>query len=210
MFEPIKEYDFIAFTVLYISFEEMSFRLKQLLLEASEENEDELPWQFRVGKLDMHYILRDGQTLSGRINRRIAIWPIKEGENRTIFLSNLRDGCTTTIDALKKPIARINIAVSKDSRKNYFSSFEFIVKDYERLIQVMWDSTRWVFFEKGVMMPFENPEYYKRRVKRERLNYSIINEYLEANGWFLNDESSWHSDTAAFFTENHPKKINEW
>ena len=41
MFKPIKEYDFIAFTVLDISFEEMSFRLKQLLLEASEENEDE-------------------------------------------------------------------------------------------------------------------------------------------------------------------------
>ena len=130
----------------------------------------------------MRDLLRDGQTLSGRINRRIAIWPIKDDENRTIFVSNLRDGCITILNALKLPYYFISLVVSKSYRPNYKCKFEFKKNDVVRIIQVMWDSTRWVFFEKGVMMPFENPEYYKRRIKRERLNYSIINEYLEAKG----------------------------
>jgi len=164
-------------------------------------------WSWRNQKLNVQDILRDGQTNSGVINRRIAVWPITK--DRTVCLSNLTDGCGSVIYPLELPNDFIRVAVSSDKRSNYRCKFEFKKEGVTRYIQTYWDSTKWVFYEDGEPMPFENKEYYRRRIKRQRLTYEIINEYLEANGWFLNENNFWHSDKATYFIEKHKNKRDE-
>ena len=49
-----------------------------------------------------------------------------------------------------------------------------------RLLADFWD--KWIFYEKGYALPFENVNFYKKRQIRERLNNEIIYYYLNKNG----------------------------
>jgi hypothetical protein len=45
---------------------------------------------------------------------------------------------------------------------------------------------------------FENISYYKQRIKKNRLNKSIIIEYLKSLGWDVNNEIFWLSSTELY------------
>jgi hypothetical protein len=203
MFDAMKKWDFIAITLLYVDYEEMCMRLKRQLTEKKP-----LEWISKAGILNINSVLHNGQSDSGAVNRHIVIWPLTEG--RTVFLSNLSEGCITTINALKLTNDFIRIRTSEMGRLYPFNEFEYKKDDKTRIVQAYLDSDKWVFYERGEIMPFENPEYYNRRKKKERLNFEIINKYLEANGWFLNVEGFWRSDKATYFTEQHPSKNDNW
>ena len=61
----------------------------------------------------------------------------------------------------------------------------------ERSVMVMRDSDKWVFFEKGQLEEFEEPELYGRRLKRERLDRVALLRYLKRLGFDLNDPLFW-------------------
>jgi hypothetical protein len=48
-----------------------------------------------------------------------------------------------------------------------------------RVIQSYLDGTKWVFYTEGDVLEFENPDYYKARLIRNRFNVTILNEYFE-------------------------------
>jgi hypothetical protein len=52
----------------------------------------------------------------------------------------------------------------------------------------MVDAGKWVFYEAGSPLWFENPEYYKRRMIKKRLNYGILKEYCQKLGIDFDDE----------------------
>jgi len=209
MFKPIKELNFIAIALLYIDYEEMKERIKNLLTKSESAWVIEGPWDVIEGPLNIDEVIRNGQTMSGAVNRRIVIWPL--GKSKTIFLSNLTDVNAGIIYPLKLTQDSIRIRVSKTNSisDQPMNEFKYVKNGKERLVHAYWDSTRWIFYEKGQLLPFENPDYYKRRKIRDRVNFAIVNEYLEANGWDLNEESFWQSDVATYFLEKHPTKRNE-
>jgi hypothetical protein len=55
-----------------------------------------------------------------------------------------------------------------------------------------------VFFDEGEPLWFENISYYKQRIKKNRLNKSIIIEYLKSLGWDVNNEIFWLSSTELY------------
>jgi hypothetical protein len=206
MFQPIKDFDFIAVSLLCISYDELCAKLCDLLITSGRMT---YKWISETGDLNLSNVIENQQTNSGLIKRRIAIWSIANNSNQSVFLCNYSDGCSTIINALDLRENVIRIRVSADGIKNSMNEFEYIESNHVRLIHSYWDSDKWIFYELGALLPFENKEYYKRRIKRKRIDYEIINEYLQANGWFLNDENFWRSNKATYFIENHPNKVNE-
>lgn len=204
MFKPIKNLDFIAITLLDISYERLSSLLRGLLANSFEVT---FEWISKEATLNIYRIIEDGQTSDGTIARKVGIWPLQDSKDRCVFLSNQRDGAETIINALKLSCDYIRIRTSKYSADRIMNEFEFVHKKQTRIVHSYLDSNKWVFFEKGALMPFENESFYKRRIIKNRVNYEIINEYLEANNWFLNEESFWQSDIATYFIENRNKKM---
>ena len=51
----------------------------------------------------------------------------------------------------------------------------------------------------GNPLPFENEDYYFRRLKKDRINADIILEYMNALGWNMLDDSFWLSHKQAYY-----------
>ncbi len=81
---------------------------------------------------------------------------------------------------------------SNDSRVEY-PCYKFHYSDsnfYDRDI-LAYKEDRWVFYEQGKPLAFENTDYYKNRLIKKRLNNEIIEEYLlklGVNLWDIDSE----------------------
>lgn len=81
----------------------------------------------------------------------------------------------------------ITCALSNETETdNPFFKFYFSNPDLEeRLIQA-YKEDRWIFYEEGKPLSFENLDYYKRRRITDRLNNNIIKEYMIRLGIDIN------------------------
>lgn len=68
-----------------------------------------------------------------------------------------------------------------------------------RCIQYIQDSNKSEFYISGHPLPFENENYYSRRLKKDRINVDIILEYMNALGWNMLDDSFWLSNKQAYY-----------
>ena len=59
------------------------------------------------------------------------------------------------------------------------------------------DEEGWDFAQEGSVQPFENPDYYKRRLIKDRLNREIITEYMEKLGFDISRDIFWESTKPA-------------
>ncbi len=204
MFEPVKKYNYIALTIINSELNEVFELLKKRLID---EYTGDSEWSFYCNQINIQEIIGLDQTGSGVINSKFIIWEPESNENRTVFLSNSTDGLETIINAsLPESIDIIRISVSKKDKKLPFNSFEYRRNSLTRLIMA-YDDEPWVFYEEGNILGFENKEYYTRKLKKDRLNYEIINEYLEANSWYLNNPDFWKSKKdAIYFIEKNKNK----
>ena len=81
------------------------------------------------------------------------------------------------------------MSTSSKSEYNCFW-FQYIYPDGKERIIYALKEDRWVFYEEGELLPFENPDYYKRRKIKDRINNDIIIEYLSKCGIDLFDIDS--------------------
>ena len=65
--------------------------------------------------------------------------------------------------------------------------FQYISHDGKERIIYALEEDRWVFYEEGEPLSFENTDYYKRRIIKKRINNEIILEYLSKCGINLFD-----------------------
>jgi hypothetical protein len=68
-----------------------------------------------------------------------------------------------------------------------------------RTVMACKDEEGWDFVQEGPVQPFENPDYYARRMKKDRLNREIITEYMEKLGFSIAQDGFWETDVPAHF-----------
>lgn len=121
---------------------------------------------------------------------RFSWWTNKLYSNKVFLTSNLCDGLYSTSKVIRElsHCSLIRIAMSTSTKNDYNCFwFEFISQMRERRIIYAIKEERWVFYEEGDVLQFENPDYYKRRKIKDRLNSEIIIEYLSKCGINLFD-----------------------
>ena len=103
--------------------------------------------------------------------------------SQTIFLSNLEDGWITLANniLLQKSGSYINFRFSDVNSIDAISAFTFTSSalNQERVVYSMRDP-KWVFYEKGTPLWFEDTDAYKARRVKDRLNTKILLEYCSA------------------------------
>lgn len=101
---------------------------------------------------------------------------------RIVFLSsNMTDGLDGISKKLRELLSCTLIQIRMSIVTFDFHGcfwFEYISPKGERRIIYAIEEDRWVFYEQGVPLPFENLDYYKRRRIKDRINNDIIIEYL--------------------------------
>ena len=112
-----------------------------------------------------------------------------------VYITNMNDGWQGLLRGYSEDYKRkiIRIVLSKPNIIYPAYEFEVMNMDSIRLIHVIKDFPKWQFFQKGNILPFEENAHYKKRRISDRLNNSIIEDYLKKNGININEEDFWKS-----------------
>lgn len=118
---------------------------------------------------------------------------------KTLFVSSVADGYLSIVFCISKLIrgAHFEFCVSRPDL-TYPANVIHVLEDGKsvRTVYSMRDGDRWVFFEKGDPLPFEETDLYRARRKRDRLTPEIISTYLERIGYGSLKREFWINATA--------------
>src|SRR2546423_1357835 len=159
----------------------------------------------------MNFQLKDDFNITSFVSEsdnnavRVLLWqPLSVSFALTAFITNMGDGWQTVLNfyfgEYQREIMRVRFSDAFAEYPLYY--FEILKLPERRIVQVIKDTDKWEFFERGSLMPFENPNYYAKRKIRDRLNNPIIEEYLEKNGIDIKEDNFWISkgEATEFFT----------
>ena len=131
--------------------------------------------------------------LPGGHYEKYSWWCSKLYPDTVFLMSNLQDGmsryCESFAMDLDCPLTLIRTSHQAPFESLYW--FEHIdAEGHQRLVYALRED-RWVFCDLGEPLPFENLDYYKRRIIKQRINFDIIVEYLSKMGinlWDIDSE----------------------
>ena len=191
---PIDTYTLLTFSVSDVSAQACRDAVQKIL------NKQDVSWSFSEKVLCLTEIYEDMPPMGGAHLPKFVIWePCLKGG--TIFFCNLIDGWPLLTRALSRvfPQSFTHVRISNNYYVHPVSSLVYWVQGKEeRCIQLLKDD-KWEFFQKGHILPFENPEYYLRQSIKDRLSKEIIIEYLLRLGWDVKNPNLWKSDNPAFY-----------
>ncbi len=131
----------------------------------------------------------------------VVLWEPLGRKNSTLLMANIRDGWHTLVNILgvkyQHELYSLRISNPKSEWPVWSLSY-FFEGQKKRTIQTLKDDPRWTFYEKGEILPFENSEYYQRRMIKQRFNSDILIEYMKSVGWDLLDEKYWLPRTVSY------------
>ncbi len=136
--------------------------------------------------------------------RQIIFWEPVNAPGTTAMMSNSSGGNMHQVGAFSRnvPWASLFVQICSESEEhivNFFNYYNTAVagRNGRTLSVGQEENGRWGFWHGGPVQPFENPEYYKRRRIRDRLNRDVIAEYLNKLGWDIRDQAFWTSKKPA-------------
>lgn len=124
---------------------------------------------------------------------RFLLYTPKNNPYTTVMFANILDGYINLIKYVSKKynMEYYNISMS-DGKSQMMKAYHFHY--YAPLQQrhiLCYQDPNWVFFEEGKPLWFEDTNYYKQRLKMDRLNKNVILEYLKSIGWEIYKEDFW-------------------
>jgi hypothetical protein len=160
-----------------------------------------LNWVVNSEPLDLKKIYFPSPTMGKAIDQRFCLYSPLLHQNKTIFFPNFPDGWSSLIYNYSKrydcPTFCIKMSEQDVQYPQYWFQTNYGLK--KRIVYAMKDSSKWVFHETGEMQPYEDTIHYAKKRVKDRMNESIINEYLKKNGWDIDDPRMWQSDQPAIY-----------
>jgi hypothetical protein len=133
---------------------------------------------------------------------RIVFWEPNLHAGTTALMGLFADGMSHTIWSLSRrsPYRWINIRIyDGDAYPGCFFDFYADCRKVLRRLMACKDEDGWEFGQEGPVQPFEEPDYYRRRLIRDRLNREIITKYMEKLGFLIAQDGFWKTDKVAHF-----------
>lgn len=127
-----------------------------------------------------------------------VFFQIMQSPQYICMVSSVSDGWFTLFNVLSSKIKRSCFHFQIDETESPIFMMVAHYEENERIVYTLKDS-RWMFYEKGEILPFENKMYYQRAKVSMRLNKSILTEYCRTLGFNIADPNFWHSSIPALF-----------
>jgi hypothetical protein len=186
----LNEFEIIPINCVWIEPDELIQRIRQL-----KEGAEAKKWVYAKVPLDLKRVYYPAPPKGGKHLPRYAVWQPENMEFGSVLIPNYGDCLIQLMRHLNKTfkIRYFSAFLARNHQSTGYCTFTYAeTSGAKRIVQVIQDP-RWTFFQKGDVLPFENIDYYKRRIIAERLTPDIIEEYLNSLGWNLKAEAFWKS-----------------
>lgn len=174
----VSNFKYITFSIFHVSdFQKVIDVVKDIFKEELEDGKADIYAEIPIIN---EYINQDS---GGNHFPKFSCWQCSAYPDKTFFISNYEDGLPNLCKLIQKYV-ECNLTMCALSGETEHPMFRFYFSDShleERIIQV-YKEDKWIFYEKGTPLVIENTNYYKKRFVKERLNNSIIKEYLLKQG----------------------------
>ena len=111
-------------------------------------------------------------------NPKLAYFaPLNRG---TCMITNLQDGWNTLFHNITAALSidGYHFVLSSEQEKDPYNCMQHIKNGtLERVVYVMKDGNKWVFYEDGTPLWFEETNDYKKRLKKERVTKELLLKY---------------------------------
>ena len=125
-------------------------------------------------------------SFSGNTNYELfSFWKTSNYPDLVFFTSNSGDGRFTLCNAIHKRLKCEYIQCTlRDGNNNIAPAYflHFANENMEERDILAYKDPKWVFYEKGTPLPFEETELYNKGRIKQRLNCDIIINYLHKYG----------------------------
>lgn len=110
---------------------------------------------------------------------KFCFWKNSMYPNKVFFISNYEDGLSNVCRAIQRRLkcSYVMCALS-EGIKNPFYKFYYSNSFFEERLVQTYKNPQWVFYEEGTPLLIENTIYYRNRFIKDRLNNTIIKEYM--------------------------------
>lgn len=142
--------------------------------------------------------------------QRVVFWEPRLRPETTVFMGSFDDGMSHSAWSLSKksPLTWINVRMYQDA--DYPGCFFDYYTDHRKVLRRLMackDEEGWDFAQEGSVQSFEDPSYYDRRLKKDRLSREIITEYMDKLGFMIAQDDFWETDKPATFLWQDRSKI---
>ena len=123
--------------------------------------------------------------IGSHLPQKFTWWESALYPDRIFFISNLGDGWHTMCRTLQKHLKCSWAMFEMSDIKSAYSMNLFLYSKksgIERTVMSYYDDTHWVFYDTGEPIEIENLNYYKVRLKKERISRNIVMEYMSKLG----------------------------
>jgi len=140
--------------------------------------------------------------------KKVAIFGIDSDRPVSLIESNINDGYSSLTHMVSStlPESKCIQILSAPVGRNEWPIEEFGLlqnRRYLRFVRTMLDTGGWEYWEEGQLQPFEEPEIYKKRNKKDRVTRELIVRYLSKLGINLAQIASGEGvQLSAFYTEH--------
>jgi hypothetical protein len=111
-------------------------------------------------------------------NPKTFVSNFMQKNNGVIMLPNLRDGWVTLFHKITVDLKINGYHFKLSSDKEPFNFIEYLENGIKkRICYTLKDDDKWVFYESGTPLFFEETENYKTKIKKNRLNKEIMLKY---------------------------------
>ncbi|UTC66187.1 MULTISPECIES: hypothetical protein [unclassified Treponema] len=200
----VKKFRYFSFSYIYLSINEIESILASLYREKISAHKY-LMYKNKFNT-DLFYI--ETPLKGGRHLWKAAFYTPKiiNKPDNVVMFTNLEDGGITLANriAIEGKSSHITFSVSNiDEGKNSFTYRDY--QRQERVVMTLKDNGKWIFFERGSKLWFENELFYKKRKITERFNSKILLEYCNTIGLDIINIDFWESNNDALFLEELDK-----
>ena len=135
---------------------------------------------------------------------KVLIWEPKLSPNVTALFVNLLDAYNSLIHVWNEKFKKraITLRLSNDEICMY-PHHELDIKTIDNKERVVYThvESKWEYCEIGPIQYFENPEYYKRKKIKDRVNNEILNEYMAKMGFKIWSDDFYKSSKDGIYFE---------
>lgn len=117
--------------------------------------------------------------------RKFSCWQSAIYPDKIFFMSNSVDGSDSLCYVINGRLGGAQYTFSMSTFIGTYLYNDFLYSydgERKRVVKSYLDDTRWVFYEKGEPLFFEDVNNYKARMKKKRLNKEILLDYMSKYG----------------------------
>lgn len=117
---------------------------------------------------------------------KFTCWQSEKYPDKIFFMSNCPDGWYTLCNIINGRLGGARYTFSMSTFIHHYYPYNEFYYSYDgkckRVVKSYLDDTRWVFYEEGEPLFFEDVNNYKARMKKKRLTKEILLDYMSKYG----------------------------